>query len=148
MASLMGFWLIISRVVCGYLVDRFFAPYVAVVFLSGPIVGLVFLGLDLQGFFIPVAICLFGLGFGAEFDLMSYLTSRYIGLRAYGKIYGIMYSAFNVGAGAGVAAMGWVFVKYGNYTFGLWCLAICMAIATGLIAILGPYAKFDKMDDS
>lgn len=144
MVSLMGVCLIIARVVCGYLIDKFFAPFVAAVFLSGPIIGLIFLALDFQGFYVMLAVCLLGLGFGAEFDLMSYLTSRYIGLRAYGKTYGVMYSAFNIGASIGVVAMGWAFDKFGVYTPGLWCLIACMTVAIGLIMVLGPYTDFSQ----
>lgn len=146
MVSLLGIWLIIGRVFCGYLVDRFFAPLVAALFLTGPVIGLVFLALDFQ-VLIPLTICLFGLGFGAEFDLMSYLVSRYLGLQAYGKTYGIMYSAFSIGSGTGVTAMGWTFDRFGEYTPGLWCLAVCMTFGIILIAILGPYTDFSDQID-
>ncbi len=102
--SLFGLTVILGRVSCGYLVDRYFAPYVAVVFLVGPAVGIALLALDSGTSTVYLAAVLLGLGLGAEFDLLSYFISRYLGLKVYGKIYGLMYSAFSLGAGSGIAA--------------------------------------------
>jgi hypothetical protein len=38
-------------------------------------------------------------GIGAEIDLMAFFISRYFGLKAYGKIYGLMFMLFNIGTG-------------------------------------------------
>ena len=35
-----------------------------------------------------------GIGVGAEVDLMAFFVGRYFGLRAYGRIYGVMFAAF------------------------------------------------------
>ena len=39
----------------------------------------------------------YGLSVGAELDLIGYLTARYYGMKAYGRIYGILYATVLVG---------------------------------------------------
>lgn len=137
--GLKGAAVICGRVLCGVLVDRYFAPYVAGAFILGPAIGLALIAgsdtLALSG----LAIVLIGLGLGAEFDLMAYLISRYIGFRAYGRIYGITYAVFGVGGGIGPIAMGIGFDRFGSYGPGLWMLAAAPVIAALLLATLGPY---------
>ncbi len=137
--SLFGLSVIIGRVSCGYLVDRFFAPRVAVVFLSAMAAGIALLAFDSGTSTAYLAALLIGLGGGAEFDLLSYFISRYIGLKAYGKIYGLMYSAFSLGAGIGPILMGLSYDHLGAYTVGLWCMFATVCIAVVLVSRLGPY---------
>ncbi len=145
--SLLGMTIIVGRVACGYLVDRLFAPYVGAVFLMGPAIGLAVLALDHGTSPAFLAAVLLGLGIGAEFDLLSFFVSRYFGLKAYGKIYGFMYGAFQVGAGIGVVLMGAAFDHLGSYTAGLWLLCACMVAAAGLVVRLGPY-RFGVEDEN
>ncbi len=137
--SLFGLAIIVGRVSCGYLVDRFFAPHVAVGFTLGPVIGIALLALDSGTSTVQVAIVLMGLGFGAEFDLLSYFISRYLGLRVYGKIYGLMYSGFSLGAGLGPLLMGLSYDRLGSYTVGLWIMFATICVAVVLFSRLGPY---------
>jgi cyanate permease len=84
-----------------------------------------------------------GLGLGAEFDLMAYLVSRYLGLRSYGQLYGYLYAAFGLGAGTGPVLMGWLFDELGNYTLGLALLSVLGFILAILASRLGPYREFN-----
>ena len=140
--SLLGIALIVGRVFCGYLIDRFFAPYVAFVFLGGAAIGLAILAGGAEGPMALVAVALLGLGFGAEFDLMSYLISRYLGLESYGQLYGIIYAVFSVGAGVGPLIMGRVYDVSGSYTMGLYLFTACGVAASLLVLFLGPYRSF------
>ena len=137
--SLFGFTIILGRVSCGYLVDRFFAPYVAIGFLLGPAIGVALLALNDGLSLVHLAAVLMGLGFGAEFDLLSYFISRYLGLKVYGKVYGLMYSAFSLGAGIGPVLMGLSYDRLGDYTTGLWILFTTICIAIVFFGKLGPY---------
>ena len=59
------------------------------------------------GGMVPLAgAVLCGMGIGAEIDLMAFFISRYFGLKAYGKIYGVMFALFNIGTGLGPALSG------------------------------------------
>ena len=89
-----GMALIVGRVIAGYIMDRVLAPYVALVFLGGPILGLAILGLNVQFVGPVVGTILLGLGIGGEIDLMSFLITRYFGIRAFGAMHGLMFSVF------------------------------------------------------
>ena len=140
--SLLGIALILGRIGCGYLLDRYFAPYVAFIFLSGMALGIAILGLDSSRGATMIGAILLGLGVGAEFDLMAYLVSRYLGLRSYGQLYGYLYAAFGLGAGTGPVLMGWLFDKLGDYTLGLAILSVLGFILAVLVSRLGPYREF------
>ncbi len=138
-ASLLGVSLIAGRIVCGGLMDRFFAPRVVIAFLLGPIVGLGMLASGASGAVAFGAVLLIGLGIGAELDFMSYLVSRYLGPRAYGRTYGSMYAAFAVGAGIGSIFMGYVQQRTGTYDAALWTLCLTTLLSLLPFGLLGPY---------
>jgi len=138
-AGVMGVGVTIGRVVCGYLLDIFHAPYVAIFFLIGPFIGYAYFqsGIDLSWAFLPVL--LFGIGMGAEFDVIPFLISRYFGIKNFGVIYGINISTFSIGTGAGPLIMGFGFDKYGNYDVSIMIAMGCLIVGSLLISRLGQY---------
>src|SRR6185437_15081665 len=64
-----------GRLLAGYLVDRFFAPYVATVLFLAPIAGFAFLA-TAAGVLPSLGVILLGLGLGTEIDLIAFLVSR------------------------------------------------------------------------
>jgi len=137
--SLLGLGLIFGRILSGWLMDRFFAPYVAAGFQLGMIVGLVILALDFSGPLAFLAGISVGLATGSEISEISYLVSRYFGLKAFGLINGIMFAAFQLGSGAGAYAMGLYYDYAGDYLGALWMVTGLVVISTVLIVLLGPY---------
>lgn len=138
-SSLFGVGLFLGRVGCGYLLDQFFAPRVAAVLFTAVAIGIAFLGLGHAVWTACVAAVLVGLGIGAEVDIISYLTSRYFGLRSYGAIFGWIWAVFGVSGGLGAYLMGFGFDKTGSYVaplIGFFCAAV---LAMLLIVSLGPY---------
>jgi hypothetical protein len=85
MVSVAGLALIIGRVIA--VMDRVFAPYVALSFLGAPILGIAILGWNPRFISPLVGTILLGLGIGAETDLMSFLVTRYLGIRPFGARY-------------------------------------------------------------
>ena len=142
--SMLGLSLIFGRVFAGYLMDRFFAPYVSVAFLVGPAIGLAMLASGASGADAYIAVVLVGLAIGAEFDVMSFLTSRYFGLRSFGLLFGVFYAALELGAGIGPVLMGYCHDLTGEYTIVLWFMAVVAILAGLLTAILGPYPELPR----
>ena len=141
--SILGVFLILARIICGLLCDKYFAPYVACLFLIGMAIGILILGvMDTYGTLSLIALALLGLGFGAEFDLMSYLVSRYFGLHSYGQVYGYMYAAFSIGAACGPVIMGQIYDNFDSYQFGFIAFSFIGFIAAFLMLALGPYPIF------
>lgn len=102
LASLVGLAVIVGRVVGGFLIDRFWAPGVAAVFLSAPAVALWILAMpQMDHSLAAFAIFMIGFGAGVEYDFMAYLVARYFGTKAYSAIYGALYGFFAIGAGFG-----------------------------------------------
>lgn len=145
-ASLLGVSLIAGRVLCGFLMDVFPAQRVVVGFLLGPVIGLAMLAAGASGSSAFLAVALIGLGIGAELDFMSYLVSRYLGPLAYGRTYGVMYSAFAVGAGVGTLLMGYAQQITGSYDIALWTLFGTTLAAMLPFAILGPYPDLRRAE--
>ncbi len=142
--SILGISLIFGRVFAGYLMDRFFAPHVAVAFLLGPLVGLTLLATGAAGLPAFVASILVGLATGAEFDVMSYLTSRYFGLQSFGQLYGYFFSVFSIGAASGPILMGYTFDLTGEYTVALWILVGATTLAGILAGSIGRYPELPE----
>src|SRR5205823_6873068 len=89
-----------GRLLAGYLVDRFFAAHVAAVLFLAPIAGFALLA-SAAGSLPAVGVTLVGLGLGTEIDLIAFLTSRYLGQRAFGQIYGFCFMLFGLGSSLG-----------------------------------------------
>jgi MFS family permease len=146
-AATEGITVFISRIVIGYLIDRFFAPRVAMVFFSLSALGMgVFAMGATDGWAFTGAIML-GLSLGAEVDLLAYLTGRYFGLRSFGTTYGLLFAAILTGTAIGPLAFGVGFEMTGSY---VGILTICVAInvlAVVMTALLGPYPDWEKAEE-
>jgi len=137
----LGIALMAGRLVAGYLMDKFFAPYVVIAFLMGPVVGLALFAMGATGTAAALCAALIGMAIGAEFDVMAYFTSRYFGPRAFGQIYGYNYSAFKVGSSIGPLIMGVSYDILGRYNEVLWGLSITCLLGCACVALLGAYPK-------
>jgi MFS family permease len=134
-----GFALIVGRVLSGWCLDRFWGPYVAIIFFVLPMIGIAILISGTGGFapFLGAMAC--GLGIGAEIDLMAFFSSRYFGLRDYAKLYGTMFGVFALGVGVGPALSGLSFDRFHSYTPAFMVFVIMLAIGCLVFLRLGPY---------
>lgn len=138
-SSLLGAAVLIGRVGTGYLLDRFFAPYLAAVLFGGAAVGIGLLWISHATAMALVGAFLVGLGLGAELDIIAYLVSRYFGLRSFGEIYGSAISAFLVAGALGPLVMGAGFDLTGSYHMPLAAFFTATLVATALMTRLGRY---------
>jgi MFS family permease len=134
-----GFALIVGRLLAGWIIDRVFAPYVAVFFLLCPMVGLLILALQPAAVSPLVGVLLLGLGIGGETDLLSYMVSRYFGLAKFGTIYGWIFTAALAGNAVGSSILGWAFQLTHSYSATLIAYSVLLVVATALTLVLGPY---------
>lgn len=118
-ASLSGIALIAGRVLTGWLIDRIFAPWVAAAMMAVSALGIgsmAVFGASAAGFG-AVAI---GLSAGAELDLVGYMTARYFGMRAFGRVYGLLYAAILVAGALSPLGYGLIVDATESYTAGLY----------------------------
>lgn len=143
-ASIMGFAVLIGRVGIGYLLDRLPAPRVAAALLLLCAAGCWLLSrVDVPVWAISLCVVALGLGAAAEVDLVAYLTSRYLGMRAYGRIYGLQLSFFYLGAALGPWAFGKSFDRYQTYGPALYFAVGALIFGAIVVGLLGRPA-FDK----
>jgi len=140
----LGVGLIFGRILAGFLMDYFFAPYVAATFLLGLVAGIIILALGTSNGLVFVAAMFVGLATGSEISEIAYICSRFFGPRSFGQIYGIMFAAFQFGSAFGPPMMGLYFDRTGNYIGALWVLAAIAMTGAILIALLGPYPDLNK----
>jgi MFS family permease len=139
-AGFVGISVIAGRIVTGYLLDRFWAPGVAFIVLGMPIISCLLLASGFGGINgALVAAVLVGLAAGAEFDLMSFLVSRYFGAWRYGMLYSCLYAAFKLSAGLSAPLFGGVFDAQGSYSSILYGAGGALLLGAGLLLLLGPY---------
>jgi predicted MFS family arabinose efflux permease len=90
LAGSIGLSYVAARVFAGSLLDRLWAPAVGWVVLSMPFITCVLLLTDIgRGPWLIAAVLLIGVGFGPELETVSYLISRYFGMRDYGSIFAL-----------------------------------------------------------
>lgn len=137
--SAAGLALIGGRLLAGYLLDRVFAPYIAVAFFALPLIGVgMLLGSSTPAVTVAAAV-LVGLGLGAEVDLIAFLQSRYLGLRAFGEIYGYLFAVFMLGSATGPFLMGMSHQNLHHYAPAMWALMAGLVAACFLMLRLGDY---------
>ena len=137
-AAIMGLTVIVGRLLVGVLIDRFWAPGVASVFIVMPIIAMLLMkyGVPSIGTGIVIGIAI-GLAAGAELDMLAYLTGRYFGPAHYPAVFGGIFAFFTVGAGIapplfGAGAAAWQ--GYGmvlNGSIGLLVLSIILYLSLG-----------------
>lgn len=140
-AGITGLVQIISRLLSGWLVDHIFAPRLAATIMT--MAAICMAGLALFG--APAAALgpiAFGLAMGAEIDLVGYLTARYFGMRAYGRIYGLLYAACLVGASSSLVFYGAIFDSAKSYAPALYA-ASCMLFVSALLFLT--LRRFDPL---
>ena len=137
--SSLGIGLIVGRILAGYLMDYFFAPRVAALFLGGLLGGVMILATGASGPIVFLAAILVGLATGSEISEIAYIVSRYFGRKAFGLIYGTMFAAFQVGSAIGAYAMGHYYDQAENYLIALWVVSALVAAGIVLMLMLGSY---------
>ena len=139
-ASVIGMMVIVGRAGAGYLLDRLWAPGVALVLLSAPIIGCFILASRASG--IPamvLAAATIGLAVGAEFSVLAFMVGKYFGQRNYGIIYACLYAVFKLSAGVGTPMFGYSFDITRSYNLILYFSAGGLLVGSTLLLTLGPY---------
>ena len=142
MAAVIGPALIVGRLTVGFLLDRVFGPLVAAAALLLPILSMtLLLGYDgtlWRGMLVAAAL---GLAYGAEIDLLAYLSSRYFGVRNYASIFGALLGLFSFGFALSPMAAGVVFDTAGSYDRALLTMMVLSVVMAALVLTTGRYPK-------
>jgi MFS family permease len=104
--SVVGIAMFLGRVSVGFLLDRWFSPYVTAAISVLPILGFALLLFDHSTVCFFLAAVLLGVGLGSELNAAAYMVSRGFGVRAFGAIYGLITLAYGLCSAAGPGLVG------------------------------------------
>ncbi len=141
--------ILVGRFGTGALLDRVWAPFVALPILAAPALACQLLTggtLTLTSAYFCAA--LVGLAAGSETDLLAYLAGRYFGMAHYGKIYGLLYLPFGIAAGLSPALYGWSRDANGDYAAALHVASVLFIVGAMLPLLLGRYPSFQKTEQA
>ena len=143
LAGIYGLAVIAGRIIVGSLADKFWAPPIALAVLVPSAVATVLLvTIPLN---VPIAlllIAILGLGTGAEGDLLSYIVTRYFGIKAYGKIFSGIFVAFIAAIAITAPLSGLAYDMTKSYTPAMLAAAGGWLLCGLLFMTLGPYPKW------
>jgi MFS family permease len=126
-------------IVVGWLLDKTDSPRIIVPLYLISVLGV--LGLD-RGTSLAELVAgatMMGIGLGTEYAALSYFISRYFGLRRFGVISGVMYSAVTLAQGATPYLMDVDFDRHKSYLLSLHLIEGALLVGAVLIACLPPY---------
>jgi predicted MFS family arabinose efflux permease len=139
-----------GALITGVLIDRFWAPAIALIFMCGAAAGAALLALngsvDTAG--AMVAILLIGLGLGAELDLVAFMVARYVGVANFSSVYGLIVVALAVGGASGASLLGLAYDNHGNYDLALLGVSASFIVAGLLYLTLGRYPDQARQEPS
>jgi MFS family permease len=131
-ASLLGYFSVTSRLVTGHLMDRIRPDLVGGTAFILPTIGCALLLIPGSNSIIQiVAVAILGLSIGGELGVVTYLSTRYFGMRNFGKLYGGVLIPMAIGTASGPLLAAAVFDHYKTYTPFLW-LTITLMIVGGI----------------
>jgi len=144
LAGLTGLAVLGGRLIGGILIDKFWAPGVAFVFLASPAIALYLLSApEVSPDTARIAILMIGFGAGVEYDFLAYLVAKYFGMRSYSAIYGFLYAFFALGTGFGPKIMADLAASNGWGSV-LTTAAILLLIGSLPLLALGKYRTFSS----
>ena len=133
------------QVIVGFLLDRAVSPKLVAPLYLAAVAGMLLLEL---GSSLPVYVlggALMGVGMGTEYGALPYFISRYFGLRRFGAIAGVMYSAVIVAQGITPYLMDVDFDHHRSYLLGLHIVDAILVAGAATIALLPRYVATQRL---
>lgn len=135
----LGIALTTGRAGTGWLLDHFKAKVVMSILCISAALALGLFAAGAPWGSAVIAPVMIGFVIGAEYDVLGFFIPRYFGRRAFGALYGLIYSAFQLASALGIAVFGIARGALGSYTLPLYALAAFLLIGALLFTRLGPY---------
>jgi MFS family permease len=140
-ASILGASSFGSRLMAGWLLDRFFGPRVAFALLSLAAAGIYILASASTFWAGALAAILIGLGLGGEAAITPYLLTRYFGLRSFSTLYGFTWTFYALAGATGPIILGRAFDMTGSYARLLVILAGGTLVAAIAMIFMPRYSR-------
>ena len=145
LTGLIGLFVMLGRLLVGYLLDRLWAPGLAFVAMAVGGITCGLLTLTVLPVWIVVAAAFFlGMSAGGEWDALSYLTAREFDLKSYGRVYSLLVISVAVITAISPPIYGYTFDVQGSYNQVLLLSMVLMVLGPALLLFLkkgrGPVA--------
>jgi predicted MFS family arabinose efflux permease len=142
LVGVLGVSIAVGRLAIGYIIDRVWAPGVAAFVLALPAIGTALMASEAVAPAAAIAaIALLGFAQGAEYDFLAFLVARYLGMRHYGVLYGLLIMPVAVCTAIGASAMGYLRDATGGFDAGLPWVGAAFVIGGALLLTLGRYPR-------
>lgn len=138
-ASSLGAATLLGRLLTGWMLDRFFAPRVAMLMLLVSALGALVLSGARSAVTGVAGAALIGAGMGGEADVTPWLLAKYFGLRSFSTLYALTWTAYAIAGAIGPVIMGKAFDATGSYQVLLMQLAGVTAAAATLMLWMPRY---------
>ena len=126
-------------VVVGLLLDKIDSPRIIVPLYLISVLGVLALERGTTLTELVAGGVMMGIGLGTEYAALSYFISRYFGLRRFGLISGVMYSAVTIAQGATPYLMDVDFDRHKSYLLSLHLIEGALVLGAAFIACLPRY---------
>jgi MFS family permease len=143
--SVFALFTVFGQIGTGFLLDIFRRPNLIAPFFFIPVIGLPLLMSASATPVLWLSAALMGLGMGTEFGLLPFCLSRYFGLKAYGKISGLVYGIIALTNGFFPVLMDVGFDLTGSYKPAIQVVIGVMVLGTLLIALLPSFSRVSKL---
>ena len=141
--GLFGIFMFIGKITCGLTLDRLPVAAIGAAILLAQAAALILLGLHPQQF-AALAIAVTGFGTGGEIACSTYTVPRYVGMRAFGAIYGIVSIFSSAGVATGPYFFSVLRESGKDYHMSLSVAGGLAVLAGSLYASLGRYRLWTK----
>jgi MFS family permease len=139
--AVLGFASLSSRLLTGYLMDRFFAARAVACMFALCAAGILIVVFTHHTWSAYAGALMIGAGLGAESDAVPFLLSRYFGLRNFSELYGYTWSAYAVAGALGPLLMGRFFDRTHSYEAVLLVFFGLVLVAAVLFSRLPRYSN-------
>jgi predicted MFS family arabinose efflux permease len=139
--SALGGAALFGRIATGWLLDRFFAPWVSFALLALAALGVFVLSSAATLGAGVLAAVLVGFSMGGEADVIPFLVARYFGLRSFSVLYALTWTFYAIAGAIGPVLMGKAFDASGSYTTLLLWIAGAIVVVAPLMLLLPRYEK-------
>jgi MFS family permease len=134
--SVFGLSVLIGRFLTGVLLDYVAAKRLMSIVCIGGAAACGLYAAGLTGNTAFLCAILIGAIYGAEFDVLSYVVKRLFGLATFGRVYGLIFSVFQLGAALGATILPLSRAYYGGYAPGLFAYAAALVASAVLFVLL------------
>ncbi len=136
-AAVAGIATLIGRGVIGWVLDRAPASYVIAVVSLFAAAAFLLLGYSSAKGSSYLDAFLLGGVIGAEIDFIAFLTRRYFAQAVFGRLYGLGFGIYMIGAGSGPLVMGGSFDRFAGYGPALTLFAV-LGVAAAAVSLALP----------